>query len=65
MVRVCDACSGVNVDELKKVVAKDDLDVGCIALCGEYSGKSFGFINDELVIKNSSEEFIAAVKAAK
>lgn len=65
MIRVCDSCSEVNVAELKKVVAKDDLHIGCISLCGDNAGKAFGYINDELVIKDTSEEFIDAVKAVK
>lgn len=65
MIRVCEACSNVDIDKLGEIVPKDQLEVECIGECGQHEGKSFGYINDELVIKESEEEFLAAVKAAK
>ena len=62
MVRVCSACSNVDVNKLEEV-APDNVAVLCIGECGKHEGKSFGFINDELVIKDSEEEFFEAVKA--
>ncbi|GFZ30786.1 hypothetical protein CSC2_13120 [Clostridium zeae] len=64
MIKVCPNCSGVDVEELKKSVGEENLYLGCIGLCGQNTGKSFGYINDQLVIKDSSEEFIEAVKIA-
>jgi hypothetical protein len=37
--------------------------VECIGECGQHEGKSFGYINDELVIKDSEQEFFEAVKS--
>lgn len=62
MVRVCPTCSNVDVDKLEEL-APDNVEVECIGECGKHEGKSFGFINDELVIKDSEEEFFEAVKA--
>ncbi|MFT8316374.1 MAG: DUF1450 domain-containing protein [Clostridium sp.] len=65
MIKVCPNCSGVDVEQLKDSVLEENLYLGCIGLCGQNKGKSFGYINDELVIKDSSAEFIEAVKLAK
>lgn len=62
MVRVCPTCSNVDVDKLEEL-APDNVEVECIGECGQHEGKSFGFINDELVIKDNEEEFFEAVKA--
>lgn len=62
MIRVCPTCSNVDVDKLEELVP-DNVEVECIGECGQHEGKSFGFINDELVIKDSEEEFFEAVKA--
>lgn len=65
MIKVCPNCSGINVEELKASTSEENLYLGCIGLCGQNKGKSFGYINDELVIKDSSREFIEAAKLAK
>jgi uncharacterized protein YuzB (UPF0349 family) len=65
VIKVCPNCSGINVEELKTSISKENLYLGCIGLCGQNKGKSFGYINDELVIKDSSREFIEAAKLAK
>ena len=62
MVRVCPNCSNVDVDKLEELVP-GNLEVECIGECGQHEGQSFGYINDELVIKESEQEFFAAVKA--
>lgn len=65
MIKVCPTCSNVDVDKLEKMVSGDKLEVGCIGECGQHEGKSFGYINDELVIKETEADFMAAVKASK
>lgn len=64
MVRICPSCSNVDSSMLEGIVPSGKLTVECIGECGQHEGKSFGYINDELVIKDSQDEFIAAVKAA-
>lgn len=63
MIIVCSRCSGVNIKELKEALG-DNVKSGCIGECGEHSGKSFGYIDGELVIKKSSQDFIDAAKKA-
>ncbi|MDF2636841.1 MAG: hypothetical protein K0R78_3715 [Pelosinus sp.] len=62
MVRVCPTCSNVDIDKLEKFVP-DNLEVECIGECGQYEGKSFGYINNELVIKDTEQEFLESVKS--
>ena len=59
------SCSRVNVEELQANFSEENLYVGCIGICGQHEGKSFGYINDELVVKDSSSEFIEAAKLIK
>ncbi len=62
MIRVCPTCSNVDVDKLEELVP-DNVEVECIGECGQHEGKSFGYINDELVIKDSEQEIFEAVKS--
>lgn len=63
MVRICPNCSNVDSSMLEGIVPKGELEVECIGECGQHEGKSFGYIDDQLIIKDSQEEFIKAVKA--
>lgn len=63
MVRICPNCSNVDSSLLEDIVPEDELELECIGECGQHDDKSFGYINDELVIKDTEAEFIAAVKA--
>ncbi|WP_378956969.1 hypothetical protein [Pelosinus sp. sgz500959] len=62
MVRVCPNCSNVNVNELEKLIP-GNLEVECIGECGQHEGKFFGYINDELIIKDTEQEFFESVKS--
>jgi hypothetical protein len=63
MVKVCESCSRVSIDLLKTIVPENNLTVHCIGHCEGHDGKTFGILNDVLVIKDSEAEFIEAVKA--
>lgn len=65
MIRICPNCSNLDSSMFEGIVPQGELVEECIGECGQHEGKSFGFINDELVIKDSQEKFIAAVKAAQ
>lgn len=61
-VNVCKKCSGVDADDFKGIVKSKDLRVACIGKCKQNSGKVFGFLNGEMVVCDTKEEFIAKVK---
>jgi hypothetical protein len=65
MIRVCSACSNVDMDKLRDVVFEEDLEIGCIYECGEHDDKVFGYIDDKLIIKDNEEDFIKAVIEAR
>jgi uncharacterized protein YuzB (UPF0349 family) len=65
MIRICPNCSSVDPDNLKKVVAVSEFEEECIGECGQHEGKYFGYIDDELVVKDTEEEFLQEVKARK
>ena len=64
MIRVCPNCTDVDIDKLEELVP-GNLEVECIGECGQHEGKFFGYINDELVIKETEEEFFEEVNKAK
>lgn len=64
MIRVCPNCSNVDVGKLQALLPENELSEECLGECGQHEDKSFGYIDEELVIKETEEEFIKAVKAA-
>ena len=62
MVRVCPYCSNIDLEKLKSEIGEDNVVKGCIGLCGVYKKESVGKIKGELVIKQTPEEFIEAIK---
>lgn len=64
MIRVCPNCTDVDIEKLEELVP-GNLEVECIGECGQHEGKFFGYINDELVIKETEEEFFEEVNKAK
>jgi len=64
MIRVCPNCTDVDIDKLEELVP-GNLEVECIGECGQHEGKFFGYINDELVIKETEQEFFEEVNKAK
>jgi len=61
MIRVCEHCSNVNIDELVSKVGKDKVQVTCIENCAAYKTEAYGYVNDELIVENSSDEWIKKV----
>ncbi|MEG6586924.1 DUF1450 domain-containing protein [Dendrosporobacter sp. 1207_IL3150] len=62
MIRVCPTCSNVDLEKITAILNENDIEVDCIGECGQHENKSFGYINDELVIKDTEEEFLEAIK---
>lgn len=62
MVKICGTCSNVNVEKLKSVLSPDQLEVTCVFGCSSYEGKSFGFINGNLVVSDTEQDFLEVVK---
>jgi uncharacterized protein YuzB (UPF0349 family) len=62
MVKICGSCSNVNPETLKSILSPDKLEVTCVFGCSSYEGKSFGFINGNLVVTDTEQDFLEAVK---
>lgn len=58
-IRICPACSSVDIDKLKALVGEENVDANCTVQCGD---EFTAYINDELVQASSEEEFFAIVK---
>jgi uncharacterized protein YuzB (UPF0349 family) len=62
MVKICGSCSNVNVEKLKSILPPDQIIETCLFGCSSYEGKSFGFINGNLVVSNTEQDFLESVK---
>lgn len=58
-IRICPACSAVDMEKLKALVGEENVDDNCIAQCGD---EFTAYINDELVQAASEEEFFNIVR---
>jgi len=63
MIYVCERCSNINIEELKKVIPASELKLTCIAECWKYKDKAYGFFGDDFVVKDTEAEFIEAARA--
>jgi len=67
-VRVCKKCSGFDVAELEGILAPEEYTTYCVGKCKRHNpkleGKVYGMINDEFVVCDTKEEFLAKVQAA-
>lgn len=61
-VNVCKKCSGIDAEDLKGIIKMKDMRVGCIRECKKNAGKVFGFLNGEMVVCDTKDEFINKVK---
>jgi uncharacterized protein YuzB (UPF0349 family) len=65
MVKICPNCSNVDESRVHEIMGLEEVESTCIGECGQHEGKSFGFVNDELIIKDSEEEFYTILKNFK
>ncbi|MGL5979259.1 MAG: hypothetical protein ACRCZJ_09725 [Erysipelotrichaceae bacterium] len=59
LVKVCERCSGIRVEEIKKKNPDADVREGCLAHCNQHPGKVFGFINYQLVMEDTKADFLS------
>jgi len=61
MIRVCEHCSNVDIEELKSQIGEDKLQFGCIENCAAYKTEAYGYVNDELIVEKNSTDWIEKV----
>ncbi|CDM67280.1 Hypothetical protein CM240_0101 [Clostridium bornimense] len=59
MIRICPFCSDVDIEELKEIVGEENVDEGCIGMCGQ---SHVAYFDDELIEAISEESLIEALK---
>lgn len=64
MVRVCPNCTEMDINALEQLVP-GNLEADCIGECGQHEGEFFGYIDDELVVKDTEEEFFKTVESMR
>ncbi|MGL5752212.1 MAG: hypothetical protein ACRCXT_16885 [Paraclostridium sp.] len=58
MIKVCPACSGMSIEELREALLGIEIDDMCIGECGmEYAA----YVEDDLITADSQEDFIEQV----
>ncbi len=59
MIKVCSACSGMSIEDLKNALLGREIEDECIGECGcEFTG----YVDDDLVTASSQNEFIEKSK---
>lgn len=59
MIKVCSACSGMSIEDLKNALLGREIEDECIGECGcEFAG----YVDDDLVTASSQHEFIEKSK---
>lgn len=61
-VRVCPFCSNVDVDKLKKLIGKENVNVGCVSACRKEKTQFFGRVNGVYTITKTEKEFFNECK---
>lgn len=61
-VRVCQRCSNLNIDKLKRIVGSDNVKIGCVSACRKDKTQFFGRINGVYTITKTEEEFFDECK---
>lgn len=61
MIKVCEHCSNINIEQLQEAVGEIIVQVGCMENCGCYKTEAYGYVNDELVVAATSDEWIKKV----
>lgn len=59
MIKICSACSGISIDDLKEALLGREIEDTCIGECGS---EFTGYVGDELVTADSVEDFIEKCK---
>jgi uncharacterized protein YuzB (UPF0349 family) len=61
MIKVCEHCSNINIEQLKETVGEDKVQVGCFGNCAAYETEAYGYVNDELIVASNTEDWIKKV----
>ena len=59
MIKLCPACSGMSVEELKEALLGREIEEFCIGECGS---EFTAYVGDDLVTADSQEDFIERCK---
>lgn len=61
MIKVCEHCSNIDIEQLKEAVGEDKIQVGCFGNCAAYKTEAYGYVDEELVVEKNTEEWIKSV----
>lgn len=59
MIKICSACSGISIDDLKAALLGREVEDTCIGECGS---EFTGYVGDDLITADSVEDFIEKAK---
>lgn len=59
MIKLCSACSGISIDDLKEALLGREIEDTCIGECGS---EFTGYVGDDLITADSVEDFIEKSK---
>lgn len=59
MIKLCSACSGISIDDLRKALSGREIEDTCIGECGS---EFTGYVGEDLITADSIESFIEKSK---
>lgn len=62
MIRVCSACSGMSIDDLREALLGREIENECIGECG---AEFTSYVGDDLITASSLDDFVNQAKEVK
>lgn len=62
MIRVCEHCSNVNIQTVIDLVGESNVEVGCMAQCGQHSDETCVLIDEEVFTAATEDELMDVIK---
>ncbi len=63
MIRMCDNCSNVDLEQLKAVAKGVEIEVGCMGQCGMHMDEASVLIDDELFVAEDETALLKVVQS--
>lgn len=62
MIRVCEHCSNVNIQTVIDLVGEANVEVGCMAQCGQHSDETCVLIDDEVFTAPDEAQMVTVIQ---
>lgn len=63
MIRVCEHCSNVNIQTVIDLVGEANVEVGCMAQCGQHADETCVLIDEEVFTAPDESAMVQVIKS--